>query len=410
VNAAVVTVGDELLDGRLADTNTSMLGARLRQLGLTIAAAHTSGDPEADIVLALRRALEDAEVVVVTGGLGPTEDDRTRHAVASLMGAELAFDEQAWQAIRVFIEKRGFPVHEANKRQALVPAGAEVLPNRFGTAPGFVATLDRPGGGCGRVFVLPGVPYEARGMFDEEVAPRIGQAGEPLLQRTLCFTGVTESVLGAKLATFMREGQAVRVGINAAWGFLRVTAQCAEAAALDAAAAEIKRIGARFLIGEGYVEIEELLAARLLEKGITVALAESITAGLAAARLGRVPGISAVLLEAVVAYANEAKQRRLGVAAELLEREGAVSEACARAMVEGLARESGARLTGAVTGIAGPGGGSDAKPVGLVWFATCFDGQVRALERRYGDVGRETIRQRAAVELLLLMLRALPPS
>lgn len=406
MRAALIAVGDELLDGRVVDTNSAMLAGKLLELGIDVSAALVTGDPLDDIVRAIHFSLEEADVVLLTGGLGPTADDRTRVAVARVAGVELEEDSAVWERIRRYIEARGFPVSLTNRQQAQFPRGSTVLPNRTGTAPGILLELTADPVAGKRIFALPGVPPEAERMFDEEVAPRLAGAA-PLLQRTLCFGGVSESYLGQLLHPHLAEGGDVRVGITSSWGLLRVTVRAREPAPLEAALTEVRRIGAKWFVGEGYCTLEALLAEKLLATRTTLALAESLTAGLAASRLGRVPGISAVLLEGIVAYSNASKQGRLGVPSEVLASKGAVSEECATLMAEGLARTSGALLTGSATGIAGPGGGSPAKPVGLVWFATCFRGHTRTRERRYGDAGRNTIRQRAASDLLLLLLQTL---
>ncbi|MAE77180.1 MAG: hypothetical protein CMJ85_09960 [Planctomycetes bacterium] len=403
MRAAVVAVGDELLDGRVTDTNSSMLAGKLSQLGVEVVLAQVIGDSLDAVVRGIRDAVELADVVLVTGGIGPTADDRTREALAVLTGRVLVEDAASWAAIRAIFDSRGLEVPESNRQQALCPEGATVLVNHTGTAPGFCVDIDDV-----RVFVMPGVPSEARRMFDDEVAPQL-DVGSTSHTETLCFGGVSESLLGGMLQRYLSEGGAVRVGITSSWGLLRVTARADTKRALDDVISEIRSAGKRWFVGTGYRELEDLVAERAIASATTLAVAESLTAGLATARLGRVAGISSVLLEGVVTYSNASKTSRLGVSEQTLSEHGAVSEQCAREMAEGLARTSDAGLAASATGIAGPSGGSDAKPVGLVWLATTLDGTTETRERRYGPVGRDIIRNRAASDLLLMMLQRLLP-
>ncbi|MFQ5503516.1 MAG: CinA family nicotinamide mononucleotide deamidase-related protein [Planctomycetota bacterium] len=412
MRACILAVGDELLDGRTVDTNSPFLAGRLLELGIPVVRTMVLGDGLPALVEGLRQAAGLAQLLLVSGGIGPTEDDRTRQAVAELAGLELGEDPGAWDEIRAYFETRGRHAAEANRRQALFPEGARQLRNRVGTAPGF----ELPLGTGKRIFVLPGVPSEARAMFDRCVRPRLEalrgeESRQQLVQRTLAFSGVSESELGGELAPFLREDAELRVGITASYGLLRVTVRARGTNARDVEARirdcleEIKQRGARWYLGEGRGELEDFLVAELVERNLTVALAESCTAGLVTARLGRVPGVSAVLLEGLVSYANASKTRLLGVSEELLEQHGAVSEAAARAMAQGVARASGARLGASVTGVAGPTGGTAAKPVGLVWLATSLDGKLRVLERRYGELARRHVQERASSDLLILMQR-----
>lgn len=408
VQAALLAVGDELLDGRTIDTNSAMIAAALLDDGIPVVRKLVIGDPVTDIVDGLRILAERARLIIVTGGIGPTEDDRTRDAVARFAGRELVFDADAWTSVQSWFAHRGRPAPEANRRQAEFPEGAEILPNRAGTAPGFRVEVDGPVD----VFVLPGVPSEARIMFDEQVRPRLVGAGVPLVQDYIAFTGVSESHLGALFASYLREREDLRTGMTASDGLIRV---CVRAVGEDRAASthrvrtaldEFRELGAKWFVGEGKGNLEDFLVTGLIDRDITLALAESCTAGLTAARIGSVPGASAVFLEAVVTYTNQAKVARLDVAQSLLDTDGAVSESCARAMAEGLAARTGARLTGSITGIAGPDGGTEAKPVGLVHFATTLDGNTTHKKRLYGPLGRNLVRARAASELLSMLFDA----
>ncbi len=408
MRACLLAIGDELLDGRTVDTNSPFLAGRLMDLGIDVARTMIVGDGQGDLLDGLQYAIRQADAVIIGGGLGPTEDDRTREVVAELAGKELYEPEGVWEGIQAYFSDRGLEVPDSNRRQALIPQGAEILANPVGTAPGFALTLEDGT----QLFCLPGVPTEARTMFDEQVAERLRNKGRPLVQKSLAFAGVSESHLGDLINHLAVDGQSVRLGLTAGWGIIRVTMRAfadstGEAEAEVARVSEdVRQLGARFYLGEGRGELQDFLAEHLIETDTSIALAESCTAGLVASRLGSVPGISGVFSESYVTYSNDAKERLLGVPARILEDHGAVSAECALAMAEGLAKRSGARLVASVSGIAGPSGGTPEKPVGLVHFAAIFDGKPRSLVRQYGAPSRALIRNRAANDLLVLCLKA----
>lgn len=403
MNAALVMIGDELLDGRVLDTNSAFFAGRLRELGIPVSVVLISSDELDAIQAKLRFAMSEAQVLIVAGGIGPTGDDRTREAVADFVACELVEDPEAWREILDFFKERGIKASASNRRQALLPEGARRLSNAIGTAPGFELAAQ----GGYRIFVLPGVPREARRMFDEAVAPALAGLGRDLChRRSLCFSGISESRLGELCAPLFKEQKGRKLGMTAARGMIKLwlTGSRSEVEAMQK---EILSQAAIFYLGEGELELEDFVVRRLIKHGISLALAESCTAGGISARLARVPGISAVFEEGRVCYSNAAKTRLLGVDPVLLSEHGAVSEACAVAMVEGLMAASGARLCASVTGIAGPGGGTSQRPVGLVHFATGHGTKTWHLERRYGDIGRTCIQERAASDLLLLIMKSM---
>jgi len=408
--ARVLAVGDELLSGAQLDTNSAWLAGELARVGIASAGFEVVRDDEPLIAAAVRRALAEVELLFVTGGLGPTLDDVTRHGVARAFERELVLDEAALADVRSWFARRNVTMSDTNRRQALFPRGATVVPNRHGTAPGF--RLEHEGRA---VVVLPGPPRELEGMWREEVLPWLaarGCARAPLPQRSFYLFGLSESLFAERAAAWMERGAEPLMGVTAREGVLSVTlrARAAEpelVAALEARAAEVRARFAAELYSETDWELERALARELRARGSSFSAAESCTGGLVLALLTAVPGISAALARGWVAYSDAAKAELLGVPRATLAEHGAVSRATAEAMALGVARASGADLALAVTGIAGPDGGSAEKPVGLVWFATVYRGAVQSTERVFPAFGREAIRRFAARTALFLALRRL---
>ncbi|MBW3534351.1 MAG: nicotinamide-nucleotide amidohydrolase family protein [Gemmatimonadetes bacterium] len=354
-------------------------------------------------------ALDDAELVVATGGLGPTADDRTREAVADLLDAPLELDVRLLEALKERFRESGIaPFPASNEGQAMVPRGARVLSNPHGTAPGLA--LEREGSW---VVLLPGVPREMKGIWEEELRSVLAGLFDgrlrPAWHRTLHTTGIPESRLSEEVERLLpRERGPVELaylpdlrGVD-----LRFTARGERAAAeawfdrLEAALEPYLR-GYRFRAEQG--DLVEAVAAALERRGLTLATAESCTGGLISKRLTDRAGASAWYVGGVVAYADAVKIRELGLEPAVLEREGAVSEAVARAMAEGVARRMGTDAGIGITGVAGPTGGTEAKPVGLVWYAAHVGGRTRAGHRRFpGD--RESVRERSGQAALALLL------
>lgn len=414
--ACLVTIGDELVDGRVLDSNSAWLAKRLTDQGIVVTAHLCEGDGLEEIRSALDYAATRGELILVTGGLGPTEDDRTREALALWAGRKLVENLEAWSSIQEYFAMRGVALADSNRRQALLPEGATMLANPAGTAPGFWLRKEIAGTGEGgearacEIFVMPGVPSEMRQMFEEGVLPRIQERGVELVQRSLAFGGVSEARLGQLFAEHLTEGGDLRVGMCAEFGLIRVTARAYGPDGeqrIDTLFEELRQLGQAWYLGEGDEGLEEFVVRELERRGMTLTVAESCTAGLVASRLGQVPGLSHVLHRAYVTYANEVKHEVLGVPESILRIEGAVSEACARAMALGVRRAAGADLAGAVTGIAGPEGGTPEKPVGLVYLAVASRDRIWSVERQYGHPGRQIVRNRAATDLLLLLWKAL---
>ncbi len=374
----IVTIGDELLLGDTLDGNAAWLGRRLAAAGVRTARRTTVGDAAADIHAAVAAALERTGVVVCTGGLGPTPDDLTRPVVADLFGRALAEDDALLAALRERFDARGIRMAENNRRQAEVPEGATVFPNPRGTAPGLLLEDDR-----GVVVLLPGVPAEMRALVDayvlDALLERFEEHGAPILSRRLRTTGIAESSLAAKVEDVLPELAPLGVaflpsldGVDlrvTSWGTLP---EPDATAALDRAEALLRERAGRYVYAVGDDSLGAVVGRRLARRGLTLALAESCTGGLIGARLTDSPGASDFLLGGVISYSNEAKRSLLGVRAGTLAAHGAVSEEAAREMVAGVRETLGADVGLAVTGIAGPGGGSEAKPVGTVWIAAAL--------------------------------------
>ena len=403
----VVTIGTELVLGLTLDTNAADLGRALAAAGAEIVRHVSVPDRPADIRAAVAEALDRSGFVIVTGGLGPTRDDMTKIEVAALFGKPLRLDEAVLKSLEARFRRLGRPMPAVNRTQAEVPEGAIVLPNPRGTAPGLWLEDSR-----GRVAVLlPGVPSEMRGLLVDEVLPRVAQrvgSRRVVLSRTLRTTGVPESALAERIGAVEDDIAPLTLAYipSIAGVDLRLTAWSLPP---DEAERRLAETGAGLrtrLDDHCYGENEADLAAVVLDllRGKRLAVGESCTGGLIAGRITAVPGASDVFVGGVVAYANGVKTDLLEVPAATLEAHGAVSEEAVRAMAEGVQRRFAAEAGLAVTGIAGPGGGTPDKPVGTVWLAARLGSATRAVKRVFpGDRGE--IRGRAAQAALDLLRR-----
>lgn len=415
--AAVIASGDELVLGSALDTNSAAIARRLAGLGWDIGRLLVLGDDEAALIAALRELARDHEAIVITGGLGPTLDDVTRHAVARAGEVPLELDTSVVSWLKELFASRGRPFVAANERQALFPRGAQVLANPHGTAPGFCARI-----GGALVFALPGPPREMRPMLEAHVVPRLERdVARPfaIARRALYLFGLSESAFAERCGAWMARDAEVLVGVTAHEGVLSVSVVARDPSPAvaqvraDERASELAQRFEEHVFSREEHDLARVLARELLARSISIALAESCTGGLLAGRLTSVPGISAVFSAGWVSYANEVKVRELGVPRELLERHGAVSREVARAMAEGAARRAGARLALSITGVAGPSGGTSEKPVGLVWLAVSLDGRTTSEERRFVLPDRELIRAFAvntALDLARRRVLELPSS
>jgi nicotinamide-nucleotide amidase len=408
----LLTIGDELLLGTTVDTNAAFLGERLNAAGYRVLRHTTVGDQPAAIRAALREALERTACVICTGGLGPTPDDLTRPVVAGLYGCERRLNEQWLGEIERRFLARGMPMPEINRHQAMVPAGATVFRNRRGTAPGLALTDPR----LGTTVLLPGVPAELRALLEEQVLPFLARQlgpGTPVRSRTLRTTGVAESALAERLAGLLDDLPQLTlaylptgIGIDlrlTSWGELD---EREAAVALADGEERLRRAAGDIIYGTGRDDLAAVAGSKLRAAGLRLAVAESCTGGLLAARITAIPGSSDYFLGGAVAYADTAKQALLGVAGETLQQHGAVSEPVALELALGAVRAVGADCGVAITGIAGPGGGTVDKPVGTVWIAVALPGGTRTVLHRFSGT-REEIRARAAQAALDMLWRAI---
>ncbi len=413
MRACIIAVGTEMLTPFRVDTNSLFITERLNEIGVDVRLKLVAGDDVEELSEQFRAALTWADVIAMTGGLGPTEDDITRVAVARVLEAPLELDEAIVDRIRERFMKRGMTMPEINRRQAMVPRGAAVLPNPNGTAPGLWLEHGRTA-----IVLLPGPPREMKPIFDAVVhhrlAPRAGGAG--LFRRVLRITGRTESDVDARTQPIYGKwtSQAVPITttILAVLGQieLHLTARAASRAladaALDAAVVELGgELGDSIYSADGR-SLETVVGDALRAKGFTIAVAESCTGGLLASRLTDVPGSSRYVDRGVVCYSNRAKVESLNISAALLAEDGAVSEPVALAMAHSIRVQATASVGVGITGIAGPGGGTPEKPVGTVAVAVVAGPETRV--RTFLFVGaREQVKfqsTQAALNMLRLML------
>jgi nicotinamide-nucleotide amidase len=409
VNVELVTIGTELLLGFTLDTNGAHIARTLGEVGVRIVRRTSVGDRGNDIRDAVSDALDRTGLAITTGGLGPTRDDITKRVVAELYGAPLEFHEEIWQALVERFARMGRVAPAVNRLQAEVPRGATVLRNQWGTAPGLWLE-----GGRGIVIMLPGVPREMRMLLAHEVVPRLRpRAGSEVIRsRVVRTSGIPESLLAERLGDIEERVAPLTVaylpgydGVDLRltdWGSVAADAD----AALERGAALLRTRAGDHVYGEGEVDLAAVLLDAARQRSVRIAVAESCTGGLVGKRLTDTPGSSDVFVGGVIAYDNAVKTHLLDVSQELLKAHGAVSEEVATAMALGAVQKLGVSLAVAVTGVAGPGGGSDTKPVGTIWLATVLDGVAKS-QRVVLPGAREEIRMRAAQAALFVMLRRL---
>ncbi len=405
----LVTIGTELLLGMTVDTNGAEIARELAARGIRVTRRTSVTDDADEIRSAVEEALRRTGAVLTTGGLGPTRDDITKKVVADIFNAPLRFDENVWGMLLARFARLERTPAESNRSQAEVPNGAVVLPNRWGTAPGLWLE-----GAPGLVIMLPGVPLEMRRLLEHEVLPRLGSRGSGSVIRSLLVrtSGVPESTLAEKIGHIEREIAPVTMaylpgleGVDlrlSAWELPPAEAD----SCLAAAAALLRAKVGSDVYGEGDCDLAALVLQKARARGVRLAVAESCTGGLVGTRLTEVPGSSDVFVGGVIAYDNALKRDLLGVSDSTLAEHGAVSEAVVRAMTVGAIQRLGASAAVAVTGIAGPGGGSHDKPVGTVWLGSALDGDVQSRRSMFPGT-RHEIRARAAQAALLLLYRRL---
>ncbi|MBR5235880.1 MAG: competence/damage-inducible protein A [Clostridia bacterium] len=398
MKAEIIAVGTEILVGDIVNTNAQFISRELFSLGIDMYYQTVVGDNKKRLTDAIAQAFERADLVIFSGGLGPTEDDLTKETVAAYFEAPLYYDEAIGEDIKTYFKNRKCP--ESNMKQAQIPQGAMVLANNHGTAPGVILQKE------GKIAVLlPGPPRELIPMFTQQVMPFLKSRSDYVMESlTLRLFGVGESAVGEMLSDLMAgSNPTVAPYAKDHEVTLRIAAK---AETKDAALSLIEpvhqaikdRLG-EYIYGYDEEDMPKTVAGLLLEKKITIACAESCTAGLLTGTLGNIPGISAVLNESIVTYSNEAKIKYLGVSPETLERCGAVSSETAGEMAVGIAKTAKTDIGVSITGIAGPDGGTEEKPVGLVYVGVCYHDQV-TVQKLTLKGNRQKIRQAAVLNAL----------
>lgn len=401
LRARILSVGNELTTGQTVDTNSAWLARALAARGIETTGHETVGDDRTDVAEAFRRSADQAEIVLATGGLGPTPDDVTRQALAEAMDAELVLDENSLADMEALFQKRNWPMRPNNRIQAMVPAGAQLLANTCGTAPGIAAVL-----GKARLFVLPGVPHEMRAMFEQSVLPRLGKRTGVILHRIVRLFGRGESHFAEMLGDLLTDAGPLIVGTTVAAGLVSIrilsraqTHEQAQRQAQERIEQILQRMGDLALGAGEEASMEGAVGALLRQAGRTLATAESCTGGLVGQMLTNVSGASKYYLGGIVSYDNRVKENQLGVPAAVLAEHGAVSEPVALAMARGVRERLGADYGIGITGIAGPTGGTEEKPVGLIYTALATpEGTTAQRHLLAGD--RPRVRLRAALVAL----------
>lgn len=404
---SIIVIGDEILIGQVTDTNSGAVARMFGPMGWTVRNIYTIGDGYDEIFETVNRAMDESDLVITTGGLGPTKDDITKGVMTDIFGGELIHDPAVTENIHEVFSKRGLKMNPLTEAQAMVPSSCRVVQNRFGTAP--VMWFERGG----KVLVsMPGVPFETEGMLPE-VARLVKErfhADETLLHHSLMVAGITESALAQHLADFEDSlGQGLHLAYLPTPGLIRLrldgrgTDGSGIELRFDEAVNRLKSRLGDLMIYDGDATAAEILLRKLADRKLTVATAESCTGGNIAHRLTSIPGSSESFLGGVVSYANEVKSGVLGVNPADIEAHGAVSREVVEQMAVGACRATGARCSMATSGIAGPGGGSDDKPVGTVWMAWAADGHVESRVFHFPG-NRSRVIDRATTEALLGLL------
>lgn len=407
MNATIITIGDEILIGQIVDTNSVSIAKHLNNIGITVAQKLSIGDTRSVIVESLSKAMTTTDIVIVTGGLGPTKDDITKHTLAQMFDSELEYNATEGEHIRALLERRGIPFTELNRGQAMLPKCCTVLHNAHGTAPGM--WFDTPRGGA--LISLPGVPFEMEHLMEDEVVPRLKRrySLSSIVHSTLITRGIPESLLAERIEgwedalpewlhlAYLPAPNVVRLRLSA-YDVEREVAECEIARQFEL----LRTIIGDNIVGFEGATVEQHIHRILTERGKTLAIAESCTGGAIASKFTAMAGASTYLLGGVVAYSNDIKRNILGVDPVSLECFGAVSEVVALEMAEGVRRITGSDYAIATTGIAGPTGGSKHKPVGTVWMAVATPEGSRSTMRNSGtDRGQIISRASAyAIEML----------
>ena len=406
MKATIITIGDEILIGQILDTNSRYISRALNTHGIVVAERTSIGDNRQQIVDTLDRALLQSEVVIITGGLGPTKDDITKHTLCDYFGSTLRYDKIEAEHIRTMLERRNIAFNELNRSQAMIPECCTVLHNAHGTAPGMWFERE------GRVVVsLPGVPFEMQHLIDDEVTPRLCKRFElrEIVHRTMITFGIAESILAEKIASWE---DALPDHLHLAYlpapnvVRLRLSAYEVEgkevSREIDMLFDKLRTIIPDNIAGFEDASVEELVHNILINRGQTLAVAESCTGGTIASKFTVQAGASAYFLCGVVSYSNESKCNVLGVPMSDIEQHGAVSEEVAKAMAQGAKVISGSNFAISTTGIAGPTGGSKEKPVGTVWIGVATPDKCFAVRKDCGTDRSQIISRASAYAIAML--------
>ena len=410
MKASLINIGDELLIGQVVNTNAALMARMLTTLGIDVARVLTIADSRDAIIQALDSTLADTHAVIITGGLGPTKDDITKHTLCDYFHSTLVEHPVALDNVRRLFAQRGYELTPINRQQAWVPACCTLLNNPLGTAPGMWFEQQ------GRVVVsLPGVPFEMEGLMQHEVLPRLQRHFhiDHIINKNILVQGIGESFLSDLIESWeLALPSSLRLAYLPQAGMvkLRLTARGTDRTLLqqqlDDALRGLYPLAGQYIMGEDLESLPELVAHRMRQAGKSLATAESCTGGTIASRLTALPGCSDYFRGGVVAYSNAVKECALGVHHSTLEAHGAVSEETVREMAEGVRQRLGADYAIATTGIAGPTGGSEQKPVGTVWIAVASPSQTVALCKHFGNDRLRTI-DRTANEAYAMLLKSL---
>jgi nicotinamide-nucleotide amidase len=423
-NAAIISVGNELLNGNTVDTNSNWLCSRLLSVSIPVVFSCAVGDDIEEIKNAIQYASGKADIVLITGGLGPTDDDLTRDGIAKFLGVKLEYHPDIEEKIKKFFKNLNRPMTENNKIQVYLPAGTSEIENNLGTAPGIFYEDNKPRTfqiftksnkkkvqGKKIIVAFPGVPSEMKQMFDKSVLPKLKKfaQGDILVVRKIRCIGAGESAIAEMLGDLMKRGRNPLINCTVDCGIitLHIIARAGDGNKAAALAQEdiqkLRGILGKLVYGLDEQTLAEVVGQKLVEKKKTLAVAESCTGGLIAKMITDVPGSSRYFTYGWVTYSNESKVSELGVKKELIEKFGAVSSEVAQAMAEGAKRKSGSDFAVAVTGIAGPDGGSEQKPVGLVYISIASPDGINTEKFLFGPRDRDFIRLRISQTLLNLL-------
>lgn len=406
MDAYIISIGEELLIGQTVNTNASWLASQLNLAGIAVNEILVIPDKEETIAEAIKNAGNKADIVLITGGLGPTKDDVTKNALCAIFETKLVLNQNVLEDIKTFFGRKNLKINELNEQQAMVPEAAEILPNPFGTAPGLWFNQKEK-----QYIAMPGVPYEMKEMVLNHVLPRLKDSNTRfhILHKTILTHGIGESFLAQKITSwedslpdFMNLAYLPSTGIVK----LRLTAKGYNAEQLQSsindAVEELKQIIQEYIWGYDDDTLENLAGKQLLERKQTLAAAESCTGGYLAHRITGVPGCSAYFLGSIIAYDNAMKEKQLGVDKQLIEKYGAVSEEVVAAMVRGTIESIGSDYALGVTGIAGPSGGTSEKPVGTTWIAAASRSRIISRQYSFGDNRERNIVRATNAALALL--------